>query len=406
VRFFAHDGKTVHGPSEVAELTRLPGFDGDTLVCPVGSENSADWKPALAYPPFREILLAPPPKAAPPPPPPPPAPTIPCPRCAHRNPERAVFCNACGARMDGREEPKIPAPEPEPVPAEPVPAPAAGSPSRRGILIASFAAALAVSGGLGWWLLHRAAPAAEPIPTPPPAPAVAPAAVSTATAPAAAPAPLPPPPAPVVVPPPAPAPAAKPAAPEKPARKRAPKKAARAKKAKTAAAPPPAEPEPLKAPDAEPAKPAAEPADEGMMLPGVPRRLPVVKKTAKPDDAAAAPGAEPGAAPAAEKTPESSEDGTTRQVREQVEFCSQLLAQGAYEDHFDTCLCAEAKQAAPYRGRRGVYAASLKKRAPAGMAQASAQIAGIVMEGGVAKVAAAGEAQTWRLEDGLWCRAP
>ncbi|MDE2511769.1 MAG: hypothetical protein KGL74_11665, partial [Elusimicrobia bacterium] len=117
MRFFAHDGQTVHGPSRVEELTRLPNFDGDTLVCPVGSENSADWKPALAYPPFRAVLLAPQRKPAPVPPPP--APTAPCPRCASRNPEKARFCNDCGARMDGREA------SPAPAPAAPAPAAAA-----------------------------------------------------------------------------------------------------------------------------------------------------------------------------------------------------------------------------------------------------------------------------------------
>ncbi|MBI4061299.1 MAG: hypothetical protein HY403_07695, partial [Elusimicrobia bacterium] len=57
MRFFAHDGKTTHGPAGIEELLKLPGFDGDTLVCPVGSTDTADWKPALAYPPFKKALL-------------------------------------------------------------------------------------------------------------------------------------------------------------------------------------------------------------------------------------------------------------------------------------------------------------------------------------------------------------
>ncbi|MCR4294182.1 MAG: hypothetical protein NUW21_01505, partial [Elusimicrobia bacterium] len=78
---------------------KLPGFDGDTLVCPVGSDDSADWKPALAYPPFKKALLeaplpapAAPPAPAPAPPAPAPAPapkTVPCPSCAHANLEEA-----------------------------------------------------------------------------------------------------------------------------------------------------------------------------------------------------------------------------------------------------------------------------------------------------------------------------
>ncbi|MFI5363192.1 MAG: hypothetical protein ACHQ49_14595, partial [Elusimicrobiota bacterium] len=128
MRFFAHDGQSVHGPAAPEELIKLPGFDGDTLVCPVGSESSADWKPALAYPPFREALLAPGPKLTPLTPPQPaaprPAPARPCPRCSRANPVDATFCNGCAARMDGRPvEPPGPKramanardPEPEPV---------------------------------------------------------------------------------------------------------------------------------------------------------------------------------------------------------------------------------------------------------------------------------------------------
>src|SRR3569832_1254345 len=107
LRYFAHDGKAVHGPAPLDELLELPGFDGDTLVCPVGSENSADWKPALAYPSFRDRLLAPAPKAPlpapvlpPPAPTPAPAPALPCPRCDRANPVDARYCNACAARMD------------------------------------------------------------------------------------------------------------------------------------------------------------------------------------------------------------------------------------------------------------------------------------------------------------------
>ena len=57
MRFYAHDGKSTHGPAGIEELLKLPGFDGDTLVCPVGSDDSADWKPALAYAPFKKALL-------------------------------------------------------------------------------------------------------------------------------------------------------------------------------------------------------------------------------------------------------------------------------------------------------------------------------------------------------------
>ena len=54
----------MHGPAEVDDLLKLPGFDGDTLVCPVGSTDSADWKPALAYPLLKRALIAPEPAPA------------------------------------------------------------------------------------------------------------------------------------------------------------------------------------------------------------------------------------------------------------------------------------------------------------------------------------------------------
>jgi hypothetical protein len=470
LRFFAHDGQTVHGPAVLDELIKLPGFDGDTLVCPVGSENSSDWKPAIAYPPFREALLAPAPKLVPPPPPPPaplPAPARSCPRCARANPEDARYCNACAERMDGTVEPPAPepapVPEPEPAPAfdpgpqlsvapeyepppaelepvplsfgvpspaaEPAPAPApepAAPPSHawRKTLIASFAGAAVASGGLGWWLFHPAkhtAPPAADLSMPAPAPA----------APAA-------PEAPVVAAPPAsPAPAALPATPPARALKKAPavdlneltkapaprtpaKRARRARKPKPAPEPAPSATEETlieshdkTAPLAPPSEPGAAPAaaapseDRGFLLPGVPRRVPPQSVTKQPAGSPA-----PNAAPA----PEAADDATTKQVREQFVFCAQLLSQGAFADHFDTCLCADARQAAPYRGRRGFYATTLKKAASAGTLATSAAVTSIVLDGPVAKVTAAWksgasekprtEMATWQLEDGLWCRYP
>ncbi|MEQ1920288.1 MAG: hypothetical protein ABL955_13940, partial [Elusimicrobiota bacterium] len=128
----------------------------------MGSTDTADWKPALAYPPFKKALLesleasVELPKAAQLPPMPAilpaapamplPAPfplplpvladspkqapvpkTIPCPRCAHANLEEAHFCNSCGAPMDGRLEdlsPKAPVDSPKASLPPPAPAPA------------------------------------------------------------------------------------------------------------------------------------------------------------------------------------------------------------------------------------------------------------------------------------------
>jgi hypothetical protein len=449
VRFFAHDGNAVHGPAVIDELLKLPGFDGDTLVCPVGSENSADWKPALAYPPFRVALLAAAPKLTPLSAPPPLA--LPCPLCGRGNPEDARFCNACAARMDGSVEPPAPAPVPaaspepapepvseppafmdsdplaplpqsspdlvEPGPSEPAPEPAAPTISTwRKPLIASFLGATLASGGLGWWLLR---PAKRVVPSPvdliQPAPASpGPASPAPPAAPAATASPAPVPPAPPL----APKPAARAdlndltKAPPPAAAKRARRKARAPKPAPEAA--PKAEETLIEshAASGEPSMPGGAPAaapaeDRGVLLPGVPRRVPPQSVT-KPKA-----GAPAGAAAA---SPEAGEDGPTKQVREQFVFCAQLLAQEAFADHFDTCLCADARQAAPYRGRRGFYATAMKKASAAGTLETSAAIKSIVLNGPIAKVTAdwksgatekpRTETETWQLEDGLWCRFP
>ncbi len=458
-------------------------------MCPVGSADSADWKPALAYPPFREALLSPPPKPAPLPAPrpvlaplPAPVPTAPCPSCGHPNPEGARFCNACAARMDGFVEPPAPAPVQaapapapivpapfEPAPAEPVsspihdplvytppvaepapaffePAPAvfepaaefvppaappaAAAPSARSVLgqwrntlIASFVGAVAASAGLGWWLLgpKKAAPA------PVEAVAAVPAPVAAAPVPA---------PAPVAAMPSAQPPASSPFPTESPVSP--PKRAPRKPRRKKAPVPVPAKDEETliesPASAAEPSMPGGRPAggessapsdpsaasnaDHGFLLPGVPRPVPaksVAKAPAKPV-AARAPAV--AAAPAdAAAAPAEPEDPSVNQVREQFDFCAQLLSKGNYGDHFDTCLCAEAREGLPYRGRRGFYAATLKKAENAGTLETMASETRAVLDGGVAKVTARWRTaaatttghvrtETWQLEDGLWCRNP
>lgn len=427
MRFFAHDGRTTHGPSTVEELMALPDFDGDTLVCPVGASDSNDWKPALAYPPFRSALLAPAAKPAPEPPPPSPAATEPCPRCAGRNPEGARFCNACGARMDATVEPPRaqagpepePAPPPDPIPAtdlsapveplvdlpapfvppsvEPAPIsaqPLVGAANRRKAMIASFiAAAVAAGGGLGWRLLR---PAKRPPPSrdltlsvpEPSRPAPRPQSSADSkpietSAPSAQTVLASSSPAPVPAPTPVPAPIPRHAPKPKPAARAETTVAKRAARAAVQAAAE-AVPEPAAA-----LKDSAPPADRGFILPGIPR--PVSKSAAE-------------------------DEGASRQVREQFDFCSQLLAQGAFADHFDTCLCSDARAADPYRGRRGFYAGSLAKASSGGRLETKADILSVKLEGISATVNArwkvrpsdAGRetAEKWRLEDGLWCRAP
>lgn len=132
--------------------------------------------------------------------------------------------------------------------------------------------------------------------------------------------------------------------------------------------------------------------------------------------------AEPGKSPpppGIEDEPAKSAEGDQLalvQVHEQFDFCAQLLAQGAYGDHYDTCLCKDAREAAPYRGRRGFYVSAKKKEAGSGHLETTAKILSSKIDAGVAKVTARWKSgpddkgreasQTWKLEDGLWCQAP
>lgn len=559
MRYFAHDGSTTHGPASVEELTARPWFDGDVLVCPVGSQDSGDWKPALAYPAFKQALLAP--KKAPPPPPPL-APAIalkPCPFCQAANLEAAHFCNECGKRMDGlppapepapmpvfapapayeppaaftpatEPEPLLPAaplyepprayepspeaeplrpmerppersgpmsrplaafssPEPEPAavvepasdhtfaslaselphPIEPArslmpdypgetEAPAAEpqasvTPPRRGALVLAAVAGVAALSAAAGWLALRPAPAptaggdlilSAPIAAQPGASASS--------------APMEPASADAI---PASPPAASPSPTSRPARtpKRAktggtavmPNDAAapRPRRSRRTASPAPVEPpeEPADAiliesraaadepmvPGARPDQPLGDPdaapaASPSEFLPGIPRKpglkAPRPKATAKPasDADASALDAALDTAPAAKasgavKTAANPADALAlQQAVEEFEFCAQLLAQGAYADHFDTCLCKETRQKAPYRNRRGFYASSLEKEAAAGRLEVSAEIVSTRMVDGAARIVAKWKSkgsdpgrevdETWIMDDGLWCKAP
>ena len=139
-------------------------------------------------------------------------------------------------------------------------------------------------------------------------------------------------------------------------------------------------------------------------------------------DAAAAALAEPGKTappPGIEDVPAKAAEGDQLalvQVHEQFDFCAQLLAQGAYGDHYDTCLCKDTRDAAPYRGRRGFYVTAKKKEAGSGHLETTAKILSSKLEGASAMVKARWKSgtsdrgrdstQTWKLEDGLWCQAP
>lgn len=173
--------------------------------------------------------------------------------------------------------------------------------------------------------------------------------------------------------------------------------------------------------DSPEATPKAEaPADGGFMLPGVPRRVPAKSATTPKLDAVIPepPKSDDSTTPSPTTVSEGPkvEDGPTHQVHEQFDFCVQLLSQGAFEDHFETCLCADARQGAAYRGRKSVYAATLKKRSKAGKLETHAVVGSITVNETNAKVVADWKSssfahpnkitENWRLEDGLWCRSP
>lgn len=103
------------------------------------------------------------------------------------------------------------------------------------------------------------------------------------------------------------------------------------------------------------------------------------------------------------------EDDISRQVREQFGFCAQLLAQKAYRDYFDTCLCSQSKSAPPHRGNRDLYADRLKKSSADRPAAAETTVS-IRVAGTLADISfrpeTGGSTQHWKLEDGLWCRTP
>ena len=446
----------VRRPATVAELVLLPAFDGNTLVCPVGSENSADWKPALAYRLFREALLAAKAKA--------PAPTERCAACGHANPADSHFCNSCGKKIGAspaaappmaqrsepeprrlEPEPPVPAaqpdpePTPEPAPIEPelppivpiaAPSPAATGSSK--VLWLLILSVLAVAGGAyAYWTLVMHGDLRQVLKS---ATQATPAAVSTSTpsvpldtVTVAVPLTVAPPtPAPEPAVTPKTAPAAPPPQPEKslplsPSRKGK----RRAKKPMPIPAPAKLGAAALidsvtkETPSEETSNPAPA-ADGGFMLPGVPRRAPaksgltpkidaVIPEPPKSADSTTPPSTTVSEGPKVE-------DGTTRQVHEQFDFCVQLLAQGAYEDHFETCLCADARQAAPYRGRKSVYATALKKRSSAGKLETHAVVGSINVNETNASVVADWKSsafakprkvtENWRLEDGLWCQRP
>jgi hypothetical protein len=184
-------------------------------------------------------------------------------------------------------------------------------------------------------------------------------------------------------------------------------------------------PAPAPAPPPEKKEPAAEP--KRFSLPGLDRPIsPSARKPKRPDgepDPTASPEAPAAESPAPKtETPaagapaeagQAEEDQLAlAQVKEQFDFCTQLLAQGAYGDHYDTCLCKDARKAT----KRSAFVETSKKSAAAGKLENTAKITSSSLSGGTATLVAHWRVlpnefgrdvtQNWRLEDGLWCRAP
>ncbi|MDD5656457.1 MAG: zinc ribbon domain-containing protein [Elusimicrobia bacterium] len=438
MRFYWFDGKEALGPFELEELLRKAGFSGESVVCPVGSADAQDWKPAVQYEILRDALFKPKPVLVSAPPPPL---LAPCPSCRRDNPADAAFCNQCGQPMKAAPpkaaQPGIPppaaSPEPSPKPtsiappsmtpdisagprmkgpkpggmgriaqfqetqkaAQPQPSPVVDPPnpkaqetppalprSRQAALAAWLLGGIVMAAAGGyWWQANRKVPA-------PPAP---PAAVSP---PPAAPAPEPRP----VAESPRPRPPA--AAPEKPptptrakasggipSAKPAPKKIRRPRR--NAAAPPAA---------------AGSPAPILTRLPGMSIKTSGLAPEAALRPAAAAGTNRPPAPPTADSL---MADG----AKDQFQFCHQLMRQGAFGEFYDSCLCAEARQAAPYNGRRKAFVADAAGRPDSGFG-ADFRETGTEVDGRLVSITAEWDlpggalrrTERWIIEDGLWCR--
>lgn len=460
MRFYLIDGGAAKGPFTAEQLEKLPGFDAESMVCPVGATSAEDWKPAVSFEPLKAVLFKP--KAAAPAPNPAPS-GPPCPKCRTANPAGAVFCFKCGARIAAEPVPaaKPPAPAPAPAPSPaPAPAPAMAPPAGGGLkpgpagmgrlaaieeapkplppVVAPRPAAAPAAAGLARWKTHIAAGAAvtaafvvffvllKPKPKPKaPEPAAAPAAekpaevrpspIHTAAAPAPLPKPEPPPlpklnprrrPRPEAAPVPAPVPTAAAPAP----RKR--RKAARPlppPAADSAAAEEqvldgllePSKPKPAAAaePPAMPdAVPQARPIPGALNLPGIGQ---VVPKGAQPPATEPEGETPPPAAPS--RPVQTAEDLTLESAKEQFDFCHALARQRAYGDFYDTCLCPGGRRASA----RQTFMEEMAARPDASEAL---KITGARLANPATAVitASAGKkgkpmSQTWRLEDGLWC---
>ncbi|HAM36440.1 MAG TPA: hypothetical protein DEB40_08015 [Elusimicrobia bacterium] len=482
MRFYFFDGKAPQGPFEIEELLRQPGFEGESVVCPVGSERAEDWKAAVNFELLRDALFKPKPALLTPPPPI----LFPCPNCRHRNSEDALFCNHCGRSLrDSPAEPPRPkesaippapadpgptAPPPETenakasrmaMPLEPAPAPLPPVPAMKPVPKAPDISAgprrAPAPGGMGR-IAQFQQMQQEQIHSMPPAPAISPPTPALPekpfiSAPENPPAPkarkaaslalllgglfaalagayvllgpsarqaatISPQPLPEVKPQPQPAVAPAPAA-------------AQAQN-QTAPAEAPALPKEL-APDASgdvqtavPVRKAARPRRRKSRTPAASARLAQAEPPQIPasSDSAAAEVLLPGLkkrvrrAPARYEAVSAAQDKPSaptpdelmaQSAKDQFNFCHQIMAQGAFGSFFDTCLCAAAKSAPPYKGRRRAF---IELASESGKEIGSTfAITGAQAQGSLVRITAqwtkpgeSGErSEDWLLEDGRWC---
>jgi hypothetical protein len=266
------------------------------------------------------------------------------------------------------------------------------------LAIGTFCATFVVLAGVFFWRrpMHPRAAKAPVILTPPPAvksggkaggpapeaakPAAPPAATPVAAAPAA----------PVKS-------AAKPSAVRgmRKRRRAAPLAAAPASPAAAA----PDQPDP---PPAASGTPAAKKPDNELLLPGLPKKVRKLGSDAASDPAPAK--AEGGTAPA------SADQLSAEKAKEQFSFCHQLLQQGRFGDFFDTCLCAGARSAAPYKGNRRAFIEKLSQD-PASEIGSTVELVDARVDGDSASITAkwskadgtSQRTEKWTIEDDLWC---
>ena len=460
VRFYWFDGKAPQGPFAIEDLIAKPGFNSESMVCPVGSERSSDWKPAVNYEPLRDALFKPKPALLGSPP---------CSSCGRQNPDNALFCSGCGRKVREAEPPRPPSlPEPakEPVrpvapqpPLQPLPsaqtgvAPLAGPRESPGLVpirpleISAGPKRVPSPGKMGRIaevqeqqrisLPPQAPRPVVPLESPKPAPHQDSGASSLRNKPlllaliafcaafavlalifvwsrpghrkAAAPAVnLPPPPivklglqegnpTPAVETQAAPAPAPAPIV-----KAEEPKTFPRRRHKRAAAVTPPAsETAPVAAPPASPPRPVGD--DAGVLsLPGLPKKIRRPIPSPEPSGAAVA--------PAEAAAPATTEQLPLQGAKDQFDFCHQLKRQGAFSDFYDTCLCAPTREAAPYKGgrRRFVDKSSQDPASEMGSAfeisEAHADGESVLITAKWSKAEGTTErTEKWGVENGAWC---